>query len=126
MSNKKTLGLVLVLLGFTLLTLTGIRTVSSPDIFTHIALGQSGSVKTDPLAYTMAGKPWINMNPLYNGFVYLLWSAGGAWLVTLIHVLAVLAAFIMMRRFAKDWGGPLSQGLALLLCARLMLPVFNP
>lgn len=126
MSNKKTLGLVLVLLGFTLLTLTGIRTVSSPDIFTHIALGQSGSVKTDPLAYTMAGKPWINMNPLYNGFVYLLWSAGGAWLVTLIHILAVLAAFIMMRRFAKDWGGPLSQGLALLLCARLMLPVFNP
>lgn len=126
MSNKKPLGLVLVILGFSLLALTGIRTISSPDIFTHIALGQAGSIKADPLAYTMAGKPWVNMHPLYNGLVYLLWSAGGAALVTLAHILAVLASFIMLRRFAKDWGGPLSQGLALLLCARLLLPVFNP
>lgn len=126
MSNRKSLGLVLVLLGFVLLTLTGIRTVSSPEIFTHIALGQAGSAKADTLAYTMAGQQWINMNPLYNSLVYLLWSLGGAALVTLVHVLLVLAAFGMMFRFSKEWGGPLSQGLALLLCARLMLPVFNP
>jgi len=126
MSNKKSLGLALVIFGFVLLALTGIRTISSPDIFTHIALGQAHSVKADPLAYTMAGKPWVNMNPLYNGLVYLLWSLGGAGLVTLVHVLAVLAAFGMMLRFGKEWGGPLSQGLALLLCARLMLPVFRP
>jgi len=126
MSNKKSLGLVLVIFGFILLALTGIRTISSPDIFTHIALGQAHSVKVDTLAYTMTGKTWINMNPLYNSLVYLLWSLGGVGLVTLVHVLAVLAAFIMMFSFGKKWGGPLSQGLALLLCARLMLPVFNP
>jgi hypothetical protein len=126
MGNKKPLGLVLVVLGFILITLTGIRTISSPDIFTHIALGQAGSVKADSLAYTMVGKTWINMNPLYNSLVYLLWSLGGAGLVTLVHVLVVLAAFIMMFRLGKEWGGPVSQGLALLLCARLMLPVFNP
>jgi tetratricopeptide (TPR) repeat protein len=126
MSNKKSLGLALVIFGFVLLALTGIRTISSPDIFTHIALGQAHSVKADPLAYTMAGKPWVNMNPLYNGLVHLLWSLGGAGLVTLVHVLIVLAAFAMMFNFGKKWGGPLSQGLALLLCARLMLPVFNP
>ncbi len=126
MSNKKSLGLVLVLFGFILLALTGIRTISSPDIFTHIALGQAHSVKADTLAYTMTGKTWINMNPLYNSLVALLWSLGGAGLVTLVHVLVVLAAFIMMFSFGKKWGGPLSQGLALLLCARLMLPVFNP
>ena len=126
MSNKKSLGLALVVFGFVLLALTGIRTISSPEIFTHIALGQAHSVKADPLAYTMAGKPWVNMNPLYNSLVYLLWSLGGAGLVTLVHVLVVLAAFFMMLRFGKDWGGPLSQGLALLLCAQLMLPVFRP
>ncbi len=126
MSNKKSLGLVLVLLGFTLLTLTGVRTISSPEIFTHIALGQAGSAKADAISYTMAGQQWINMNPLYNSLVYLLWSLGGATLVTLVHILAVLAAFSMMFRFSKEWGGPLSQGLALLLCARLILPVFNP
>jgi hypothetical protein len=126
MSNKKALSLALVLLGFILLALTGIRTISNPDIFTHIALGQAGSIKADPLSYTMAGKPWINMNPLYNGLVAALWSTGGAALVTLVHILIVLASFIMMFRFGKKWGGPLSQALALLLCARLMLPVFNP
>ncbi|MFA6173342.1 MAG: tetratricopeptide repeat protein [Kiritimatiellales bacterium] len=126
MSNKKSLGLVLVILGFILLALTGIRTISSPGIFTHIALGQAGSVSADPLAYTMAGKQWINMNPLYNSLVYLLWSLGGSKLVTLVHVFVVLAAFLLMFRFSREWGGPLSQGLALLLCARLMLPVFNP
>ncbi len=126
MSNKKSLGLALVIFGFVLLALTGIRTISSPDIFTHIALGQAHSVKADTISYTMAGKPWVNMNPLYNSLVYLLWSLGGAGLVTLVHVLVVLAAFFMMFNFGKKWGGPLSQGLALLLCARLMLPVFNP
>ncbi len=126
MSNKKTVGLILVLLGFILLTLTGIRTISSPDIFTHIALGQAGQIKADTLAYTMTGQKWINMTPLYNSLVYFLWSLGGAGLVTLVHVAAVLTAFILMLRFSKEWGGPLSQGLALLLCARLMLPVFNP
>lgn len=126
MSNKKSLGLVLVFIGFLLLALTGIRTISNPELFTHIALGQAHSVKADTLSYTMDGQSWINMNPLYNSLVYLLWSIGGAGLVTLVHVLVVLAAFGIMLRFAKEWGGPLSQGLALLLCAQLMLPVFNP
>lgn len=126
MSNKKSLGLVIVALGFILLALTGIRTISSPEIFTHIALGQSNSISADPLSYTMAGQKWINMNPLYNKLVYLLWTMGGAGLITLVHVFVVLTAFLLMFRFSKDWGGPLSQGLALLLCARLILPVFNP
>lgn len=126
MSNKKSLGIGLIVLGFILLALTGIRTISSPDIFTHIALGQAHSVKVDTLAYTMAGKTWINMTPLYNSLVWMLWSLGGAGLVTLTHVAAVLIAFILMLRFGKEWGGPLSQGLALLLCSLLMLPVFNP
>lgn len=126
MSSKKSLGLALIVLGFILLILTGIRTISSPDIFTHIALGQAHSVKADPLSYTMTGHPWINMTPMYNSLVYLLWSMGGAGLITLVHILVVLAAFLLMFRFAKEWGGPLSQGLALLLCARLMLPVFTP
>jgi hypothetical protein len=126
MSNKKSLGIVLIVLGFVLLALTGIRTISSPDIFTHIALGQAHSVKADALSYTMANQPWINMTPLYNSLVWILWSLGGAGLITLTHVAIVLISFILMFRFGKNWGGPLSQSLTLLLCARLMLPVFNP
>ena len=132
MAKKTTLGLSLVVLGFILLALTGIRTISTPGIFTHVALGQAGNAATDPLSYTMANQTWINLTPMYNSFVFALWSLGGAdgnvgaGLITLFHVLIVLAAFVLMYRFAKEWGGPVSQALALLLCARLMLPLFTP
>ncbi len=126
MSNKKSLGFILVILGFILIALVGIRTISTPEIFTHIASGQAGGSSTDPLSYTMADQQWIDMTPLYNKLVYSLWTLGGAGAVTLAHVAAVLAAFILMFRFGKSWGGPLSQALTLLLCAWLLLPVFNP
>lgn len=127
MRTKRSLRLVLMVLGFLLLTFTGIRTISHPDIFTHIALGRANPVQTDTLSYTLSGPSWINMHPLYNRWVWMLWSLGGAGLVTVVHVLIVLSAFILMlRTFGKEWGGPLSQSLALLLCARLMLPVFHP
>lgn len=126
MSSKKSLGLILVVLGFILIALTGIRTISSPEIFTNIALGQAENSGGDPLSYTMADSTWIDLNPLYNQLVSLLWGLGGASLITLVHVLAALAAFILMFRFGKSWGGALSQGLALLLCAWLLMPVFTP
>ena len=126
MSNKKPLGLIVVVLGFILIALTGIRTVSSPELFTHIALGQADASGGDPISYTLADQTWIDTSPLYNKLVALLWGLGGAGLITLIHVAAMLAAFILMFRFGRNWGGPLSQGLALLLCAWLLLPVFNP
>ncbi len=126
MSNKKSLGFILVVLGFVLIALAGLHTISSPEIFTHIALGQAGGSSGDPLSYTMADQPWINMHPIYNTLVSGLWAVGGAGLITLVHVAAVLAAFILMFRFGKNWGGPLSQGLSLLLCTWLLLPVFNP
>jgi len=126
MSSKKPLGPILVILGFILIALAGIHTISSPEIFTHIALGNAGNSSLDPLSYTMATQSWINMYPLYNLLVSSLWSIGGASLITLVHVAAVLGAFILMFRFGKNWGGPLSWGMALLLCAWLLLPVFNP
>ncbi len=126
MSNKKSLGLILVVLGFVLIALTGIRTISSPDVFTHIAIGQAESSDGDPLSYTMADQTWVDLNPLYNKLVAALWEMGGGGLVTMTHVLIMLAAMILMLRFGKDWGGPLSKGLSLLLCTWLLMPVFNP
>ena len=126
MSSKKSLGLVLVVLGFILIALTGIRTISSPEIFTNIALGQAESSVGDPISYTMANQNWIDLNPLYNKLVAALWAAGGGGLITIVHLLAMLTAFILMFRLGKDWGGPLSQGMALLLCAWLLMPVFTP
>lgn len=110
MSNKKSLGLVLVILGFVLIALVGIRTISNPDIFTHIALGQAGNSSADTISYTMGDQQWINMNPLYNKLASGLWGMGGAALVTLAHVAALLAAFILMFQFGKKMGLPPQSG----------------
>ena len=126
MSSKKSIGLVLVILGFILIALTGLRTISNPEIFTHIALGQADTTTVDPVSYTMDGQNWINLHPLYNKVAATLWSMGGAPLVTLVHVALVLAALILFFRLGKNWGGPTSQGLALLICAWLLQPVFTP
>ena len=126
MSSKKPLGLILSVSGFILIALTGIRTISNPEIFTNIALGQAGRSAADPISYTMADQEWINLHPLYNKIVAALWSMGGAPLITLVHVAVVLAALYLLFRLGKNWGGPVSQGLALLICAWLLQPVFTP
>jgi hypothetical protein len=127
MSSKKSIGLILVVLGFILIALTGIRTISNPELFTHIALGQAAGSSGDPLSYTMAGQTWIDLNPLYNKLVAMLWMNGdGAGLITAVHVVVMLAAMFLMFWFGRKWGGALSQGMSLLLCAWLLLPVFNP
>ncbi len=126
MSTKKSLGFSLVVLGFVLLALAGIRTISNPEMFTHIALGQSGGGSGDPLSYTMVDQAWINMHPIYNKLVSGLWELGGAGLLTLVHVAALLSAFVLMFHFGKKWGGSLSHGFAILLCTWLLIPVFNP
>lgn len=122
MSGRKIAGGLGIVLGFIVLTFTGIRTISSPEIFTHIALGQNSS----GISYSMDESAWVPMVPLYDRLVSALWSGGGATAITLTHVLIVLAAFLLMYRFGREWGGPLSRAFALLLCSRLLLPVFNP
>jgi len=123
---SKKLGLALVVLGFVFLALTGIRTISHPETWTHIALGQAGNASTDPISYTLGDQKWVNMHPLYNQLVFGLWSMGGAPLVTLVHVAVVLAAFILMLQFGREWGSPASRVMALLLAGWLLLPVFDP
>jgi tetratricopeptide (TPR) repeat protein len=122
MSSKKSLGLIVIIFGFILIALTGIRTISNPEIFTHIALGQADGA----ISYTMDNQQWINLNPLYNKVAATLWAMGGAPAITLAHTALLLAALVLLFRLGKNWGGPVSQGLALLLCSWLLLPVFNP
>lgn len=49
---------------------------------------------------------------VYNSLVSGLWSAGGAGLITLVHMLVVLASFIMMLTLPALIGATLSPGMA--------------
>ncbi|GEM_PF-602205 len=122
---------ILYCIGLLVLALPGIRTISHSEFWTHLASGrwivQNGFVppRTDPLTWVKADAEWVNPSWLYDLLVYGLWQAGGATLVTLTHVVVVLAAFGLLIPVARRWAGPLAITYALILSAWLLAPRFE-
>ncbi len=116
--------------GLALLTLAlfGLRTISHSDFWMTLASGRwiaiHGAPHTDPFSLLKPEAPWLDPMWLYDLMVYYLWTYGGAALVTVVHIAAVLAAFGLLIRAARPLGGPLSIATALLVAAWLLAPAF--
>jgi hypothetical protein len=108
----------------------GLRTISTPEIWTRLALGRSiitrGLPLTDPLSFSAAGQTWIDVQWLYDLLMYFTWNAGGAAGVIGIHTGAVIAACLLLLPLALRNGGGCAAGWALLLCGWMLGPVFQP
>ena len=115
--SKKPLGTptIFAILGLVFIAVIGIRTISTPEIWTHLAQGRTNA----PISYLEVDSA-INTTPLYDKITYALWSVGGGSALILVNVLCLLAAFILLLKVAEKWGGGLSQGFALLLCGHLI------
>lgn len=104
-----------VILGLVFIAVIGIRTISTPEIWTHLAQGRTNA----PISYVDVNST-VNTTHLYDKVTYGLWNAGGASALILMNVLCLLIAFILLLRVSEKWGGGLSQGFALLLCGHLI------
>jgi len=104
-----------VVLGLVFIALIGIRTISTPEIWTHLAQGKTNA----PISYLETDSA-VNTTHLYDKVVYGLWNAGGAPALIIFNVITLLAAFILLLRVSKEWGGELSQGFALLISGHLI------
>jgi hypothetical protein len=111
--------------------LFGIRTISTPKIWNHIATGQALAAKNvalanaqDPFCFTTAGEKWMSTSPLYDRLMYSMADAPA--LITLSHVFAALLAFVLLALVAKKWSNSLSSALALFICGVMIAPVFTP
>lgn len=117
-----------VALGLLTLVAFGIRTISNSDFWLTLACGrwiaEHGVPHVDPFSLTRGQTPWVDGLWLYEWLTYWLWTIGGAALVTLAHVLAVLGAFLMLLRVARRFGGPISLTFALLVSTWLLAPAF--
>ena len=126
--SKSLAGRILVIAGLLVVAVFGFRTISNADFWTHLATGRwiagHGIPRVDTLSYTAQGQPWINVSWLYDRALFTLWSLGGAVGVTVVHVLAVLAAFALLLPVVKEWAGGSSKALALALCAWILAPRF--
>ena len=115
--SKKPFGAstLYVILGLVFIALLGIRTISTPEIWTHLAQGRTNA----PISY-LESDSIVNTTHLYDKASYVLWNIGGAPLLTIVNVLGLLAAFILLLQVSKKWGGGLSQGFALLISGHLI------
>ncbi len=120
--TKKPFGtsIIYVILGLVFIALIGIRTISTPEIWTHLAQGRNNA----PISFLEADSV-VNTTHLYDKAVYGLWNMGGAPLLIIINVLGLLAAFILLIQVSKKWGGPLSQGFALLISGQLIFQTLD-
>lgn len=121
-------GRWLALLAWLTLALFGIRTISHSDFWMSLASGgwiaAHGAPHTDPFSLLHTHAEWLNPSWLYDLMVYHLWTAGGATLVTSVHVAAVMVAFLLLVRAARPFGGWLAITSALLVAAWLLAPAF--
>ncbi len=108
-------AIIYVILGLVFIALIGTRTISTPEIWTHLAQGRTNA----PISYVETDSA-VNTSHMYDKIVYGLWNAGGAPALIIFNVIALLAAFILLLQVSKKWGGELSQGFALLISGHLI------
>ncbi|MCX7007450.1 MAG: tetratricopeptide repeat protein [Kiritimatiellaeota bacterium] len=110
------------------LALFGVRTISHSDFWMTLVSGRwiaaHGIPHTDPFSLLKHDAAWVDPAWLYDLMVYQLWSAGGAALVTLVSIAAVVVAFLLLIRTARPLGGFIVIAVALLVAAWLLAPAF--
>lgn len=118
----------LVLLALVVVAVFGVRTISSGDVWMHLALGrqvaEQGIPRTDALSFTAAGRAWADSSWLYDRLLFALWNAGKAPAVILVHAALLTVAFLLLVPVARKWAGDTSIALALLAAAWLVAPRF--
>ena len=106
---------IYVYLGLLFIAIVGLRTISTPEIWTHLAQG----AHSGPISY-LEPDGAVNPSHLYDKLVYALWSMGGATALILFNIVCLLATFVLLLKVSAKWGGPLSQGFALLVSGHLI------
>ncbi len=107
---------VFIILGLLFIAAIGLRTISTPEIWSHLAQGK-GTIA--PLSF-LESDTAVNSTVLYDKLAYILWNAGGAPLLIILNIIGLIGTFGLLLPVAKKWGGELSQGFALLIVGHLM------
>lgn len=120
--SKKPLGggTLFVVLGLLFIALIGLRTISTPEIWTHLAQGANN----EPISY-LAADNGVNTTWLYDKLANTFWNMGGAPLLIILNIIGLVGAFYMLVRVSSKWGGGLSQGFALLIAGQLMFQTLD-
>jgi len=119
-------------IGLALITIAviGLRTISDPDIWMHLATGRNimeqGIPHQDSFSFSLdTQQGWIDTSWLYDVLLYFTWQVGGAGLAIIINTLLVMGAFVLLFPLVKRYAGEIPAALALIMCGWLFAPQFN-
>ena len=120
--RKKPLGgsIIYVVLGLVFLAIVGLRTISTPEIWSHLALGQNNA----PISF-LEVDGFVNTTWLYDKLAYTFWNIGGAPLLIILNIIGLLGAFLLLIQVSNKWGKGLSQGFALLITGHLIFQTLD-
>jgi tetratricopeptide (TPR) repeat protein len=120
--SKKSINtsLILVGLGLLFLALVGIRTISTPVLWSHLAQGSHAEAISYVETISVA-----NCTILYDRLLLFFYNLGGAPLLIILNTIALLATFILLLQVGKKWGGAISQAFALLITGHLLFQGFD-
>lgn len=120
--SKKSLSAfnIYIVLGLIFIALIGLRTISTPEIWTHLAQGQNNA----PISF-LDSDTMVNTTHLYDKLMYTAWNIGGAPLLIILNIIGLLAAFSLLVQVSKKWGGGISQGFALLISGHLIFQTLD-
>lgn len=110
------------------LALAGIRTITLGSTWLHLATGkfisEHGIPRTASWSLTDGDRTWIAETWLYDWILHKLWAIGpGA--VTIIHVLLVVAAFLLLLPQATTFARGIAPALGIFLGTWLLLPLME-
>jgi len=129
-NDDRPFDILLLAAGFLVIMLFGIRTISSADIWLHLAAGRNAMLNrvasVDPFSYGLSpGTAWQQTSWLYDIMVFRLWEWGGSTLTILVHTLVVLGAFYLLIPACRRFSGDVHRAIALLVCGWILAPVFT-
>lgn len=115
--SKKSLGAsgIYMILGLVFIAIIGFRTISTPELWTHLALGETNA----PISFAEA-EDFVNTTWLYDKLTYMFWNMGGAPLLVILNVIGLVLAFFLLVQVSNKWGGGIAQGFALLICGHMI------
>jgi tetratricopeptide (TPR) repeat protein len=101
--------------GFIFLALLSLRTISTPEIWSHLAQAIQGT----QLSWLQA-ESTPHPTFLYDKLLLFVWNAGGAPLAIILNMLALLIGVGLLIRLAGNWGSSLAQGFSIVLCGHIL------
>ena len=105
----------ILLLGLLFITICSIRTISSPEFWSHLAQASYG-FKLSWIQSEISS----HITYLYDHILMFFWKNGGVTLISILNIIGILTSFYLLIRISSKYGNILSNSIALIISGHLV------